>query len=319
LRYADVETFVEKFAPNVTRGGIFLASRNVQPVGADVEFELQLAAGEIVLAGQGRVSWVKEYDAAEPNRPYGMGVQFVSLTPESKTILARILRAKEASGGQGRRATTGPLTPLAASGSGRYGSGPVGSGNSSGVIREPATSPRIDTSVDLAAEYGLDEQKVRRLVERTWMLGARTSDDLADLLKPEPVEPVTLAQALAELPRLLDPQYSRRRASSGFRPLDPRGVTAVSPAADSAGQVVAASAPVPVPVGESNDPAYSDGATDDPTHHDLSPTVGGGEVTENATADITEERDAEQSIEAVAAEPTPAMNGWNSGHKRKRR
>lgn len=333
LRYADVETFVEKFAPNVTRGGVFLASRNVLPVGADVEFEIQLAAGEIVLAGQGRVSWVKEYNAAEPNRPYGMGVQFVSLTPDSKSILARILRAKEAGGpggqgGQGRRATTGPLAPLAASGSGRHGSGPVGSsGNSTGINREPVTAPRIDTSVDLAAEYGLDEQKVRRLVERTWMLGARTSDDLADLLKPEPVEPVTLAQALAELPRLLDPQYSRRRASSGFRPLGSREVPAVSAAAaddlsesggaDGGGQMVTASEPVPA--GKPNAPADPGGPADDSTHHDLSPPVGGGEVAENATADITEERDVEQSVEAVAAEPPPVMNGRNSGHRRKRR
>jgi len=217
LRYGDLETFVEKFAPNVTRGGVFLASRNIYPVGTVIAFELQLTTGQIVLAGQGRVSWVKEYDPAEPNRPYGMGVQFISVEPAAKPILARMLRVKDASG-QGRRVTTGPQMPLVIAGGGSH--GPGSARHSNGKLAPPP----VDTSVDLAAEYGLDDQTMRRLIERTWMTGARTTDDLSDLLKPEPEEPATLAQALAELPRLLDPQYSRRRrGSSGFRSLEAPG------------------------------------------------------------------------------------------------
>ena len=47
LRYPDLDSFVEKFAPNVTRGGVFLASRNVQPVGSTIGFEILLVGGEI--------------------------------------------------------------------------------------------------------------------------------------------------------------------------------------------------------------------------------------------------------------------------------
>jgi uncharacterized protein (TIGR02266 family) len=225
LRYADLDTFVEKFAPNVTRGGVFLASRNIQPVGAVFPFEIQLMGGDIVLAGEGRVTWVKEFNPAEPQRPYGMGVQFVSVALETKPILARILRAKDAAGP--RRTTTGPLTPLGAAAGGGH------PGERTGTANGKPTKTPIDTSVDLVAEYGLDDQTVRRLMERTWMMGVRTSDDLADLLEAQPPEEVTLAQALAELPRLLDAQFSRRRASGGFR--------AVAPAAAAA----AAAAPAP--------------------------------------------------------------------------
>jgi uncharacterized protein (TIGR02266 family) len=228
LRYADLDTFVEKFAPNVTRGGVFLASRNIQPVGAVFPFEIQLIGGEVVLAGEGRVTWVKEFNPAEPQRPYGMGVQFISVALATKPILARILRAKDAAGP--RRTTTGPLTPLGASAGGEHAGERTGTGTANG---KPTKRP-IDTSVDLVAEYGLDDQAVRRLMERTWMMGARTSDDLTDLLAPQPPEEVTLAQALAELPRLLDTQFSRRRASGGFRAVAvaPTPTPAPEPAAE---------------------------------------------------------------------------------------
>ena len=50
-------------------------------------------------------------------------------------------------------------------------------------------------------------------------------DELEKLLKPEPIEPVSIAQALAELPRLLDPARHRRmsgafRAVGGDKPED---------------------------------------------------------------------------------------------------
>ena len=92
LRYADLDVFVEKFAPNVTRGGLFLASRNVHPVGALIDFEIQLVNGAVALAGQGKVTWVKEFDPNQPNRPYGMGVQFVNVGSPSRSVLARLLQ-----------------------------------------------------------------------------------------------------------------------------------------------------------------------------------------------------------------------------------
>src|SRR4051812_7022438 len=57
-RYADLDTFVERFAPNVTRGGIFLASRAPRAVGEVFPFEVQLAGGEVALSGAGKVIWV---------------------------------------------------------------------------------------------------------------------------------------------------------------------------------------------------------------------------------------------------------------------
>jgi hypothetical protein len=82
--------------------------------------------------------------------------------------------------------------------------------------------PRIDTNVDLASEFGVDEARLRRAVDRNWLGAGKAAgeiDELEKLLKPEPVEPVSIAQALAELPRLLDPGAARRRMSGVVRPL----------------------------------------------------------------------------------------------------
>ena len=223
LRYPDLDSFIEKFAPNVTRGGVFLASRNIQPVGELIDFEIQLVNGEVALGGRGKVTWVKEFNPAEPTRPFGMGVQFVEVAGPSRAVLARILRAKTA-GQPPPRGLTGMHATLGASaGSGGIitgsGAGDSGSVTAIGTGSGPnGKAAFVDTSVDLAAELGVDEAALRfALDRRRTAVGVRVDDDLSDLLRRDPIETATLAQALNDLPRLLDSQISRRRAAAGFR------------------------------------------------------------------------------------------------------
>lgn len=197
LRYADLESFIERFAPNVTRGGIFLASRTPRPVGELFPFEVQLATGQVALAGEGKVIWVKEFDPAQPQKPHGMGVQFTRLDETARATLNRMLKVKAAGG---VRSPSQPVRPLQAPGG--------APANGSGAPRQ-----RIDTSVDLASEYGLDEAALRRSMARgRLMTPARgAEEELDELCKPDAAEqPATLAQALSELPRLLDPNARRR-------------------------------------------------------------------------------------------------------------
>jgi uncharacterized protein (TIGR02266 family) len=201
LRYPDLDTFVERFAANVTRGGVFIASRAPRPVGAEFPFEVQLANGAVALAGEGKVIWVKEFNPSEPTRAHGMGVQFTSLSAPSRAVLQRMLAQKGAQRPAGApRGLTQPMATLQAS-------------RANGAAR-----PRVDTSVDLAAEFGLDDAALRRALDRAWGPGARPSEDELDaLLASEPAAPATLAQALKDLPRLLD--RSRRR-SGAYRTLE---------------------------------------------------------------------------------------------------
>jgi uncharacterized protein (TIGR02266 family) len=210
LRYASFDALIDKFAPNVTRGGVFIASRTPLPIGSTFAFEIQLAGGEVALAGDGKVTWVKAFDPAAPQKPHGMGVQFLRLDNPSRDLLTKILARKAAA-----TAAAGPgataRTPMALGGSGAHRIGANGT-----------APPRVDTNVDLASEFGVDEGRLRKAVDRNW-LGANKAageiDELDNLLKPEPIEAVSIAQALAELPRLLDPGPAGRRMSGAFRPV----------------------------------------------------------------------------------------------------
>jgi len=203
LRFASFDALIDKFAPNVTRGGVFIASRTPLPIGSTFAFEIQLAGGEVALAGDGKVTWVKAFDAAAPQKPHGMGVQFLRLDAPSRELLQKIL-ARKAAAVPGAPARS-PM-PLGGSGAHRVGT-------------NGTAQPKIDTSVDLAVEVGVDEARLRRAVDRNWLGAGKAAgeiDELEKLLKPEPIEPVSIAQALAELPRLLDPSR-HRRMSGAFR------------------------------------------------------------------------------------------------------
>lgn len=191
LRYPDLDTFVEKYAPNVTRGGIFLASREPRPVGEVLRFEVLLRQGDPVLSGRGRVAWVKEFNPTEPHRPYGMGVQFLEIDPAARPVLERLLERKH-SRPSGSQVVIGQPTPVAPS-------------------RMPPPSPQPALSGNGAPE-DLDDTALRRTLERARLLTSRT-DDLDALLAAEPDEPVTLSQALDDLPRLL----AGKRTSSAVR------------------------------------------------------------------------------------------------------
>jgi uncharacterized protein (TIGR02266 family) len=193
LRYPDEATFIQRFAPNVTRGGIFLASRSPYPNGTVIAFEVSLVQGPPLLGGTGKVAWVRDFNPQEPQRAHGMGVQFLHVAPGSRPMLDRLLAHK---------ALPARLTPVA------------------GVpVIKPR--PRVDSASDptttsasglhraLIAEGDpgswIDDQGVRLATDRARVLSSRI-EDVEALRTRDRDEPATLEEALAELPRLLGPR-----------------------------------------------------------------------------------------------------------------
>jgi uncharacterized protein (TIGR02266 family) len=184
LKYPDVETLVERFSPNVTRGGIFLASRDPRPVGALLRFEVSLLSGTPVLAGEGKVTWVKPFDPAAPSRPHGMGVSFTRIDPSCTEMFRRLVEQREISPSPRRAA-----------------------GLSSAAL--DGTPVRMPEAFSAELE-GIDDGALRRTIDRARVLAARV-ENLDDLLVKEVDEAPTLEQALADLPRYLQ----GRRAPAG--------------------------------------------------------------------------------------------------------
>jgi molecular chaperone DnaK len=94
LAYGDLGEFVDRYAINISDGGIFIRSREPRPVGSRLKFELHLRTGEVVFAGEGTVRW-RELPDARGLGVAGMGLQFDHLTDESREVLSRILELRE--------------------------------------------------------------------------------------------------------------------------------------------------------------------------------------------------------------------------------
>ncbi len=99
LRIADEETFVERFSQNISRTGIFVRATEPAPIGSRVHFEYRLADDSRVMRGVGIVRWVRT-EAADPDKPPGMGIEFVDLDPQTDELIHRMVSRF----GEGRRA-----------------------------------------------------------------------------------------------------------------------------------------------------------------------------------------------------------------------
>jgi molecular chaperone DnaK len=121
LSYGSVDEFATRFAVNLSRGGVFIRTREPKPVGTVLAFELRLANGEAVIRGQGVVRWTEpENRTAKPVKAPGMGVQFLHLDESSRALVERIVAAKAtatppplrpAQGEQARREATSAGSP----------------------------------------------------------------------------------------------------------------------------------------------------------------------------------------------------------------
>jgi uncharacterized protein (TIGR02266 family) len=109
LKFADVASFIERYAPNVSTAGLFLKTPSPKPVGTRVKFELLISDGSAVMRGLGQVAWVRETEAEQ--RAQGMGIKFVKLDDASAVILKRIVDFKRSAGGAMPRSRYSEVPP----------------------------------------------------------------------------------------------------------------------------------------------------------------------------------------------------------------
>src|SRR5437667_11463286 len=94
LRYDDVDAMVARFAPNVGKSGLFLPTKSLQPVGAEVKFELRITDDTPVLVGLGRVKATRAPDPAAPKAAFGMAIELMRVTRESREVILRMLERR---------------------------------------------------------------------------------------------------------------------------------------------------------------------------------------------------------------------------------
>jgi len=110
LAYGSVEEFAQRFAVNLSRGGVFIRTRQPKPIGTPLAFELRLSSGEPVVKGQGVVRWVQAEDpTARPPKAPGMGVQFTALDDASRELVERLVSGRERRGAAPGVASQAPV------------------------------------------------------------------------------------------------------------------------------------------------------------------------------------------------------------------
>jgi uncharacterized protein (TIGR02266 family) len=92
IRYksATLEDFIERYSIDISRGGVFIKAKKPLAVGTLLKFEFMLQDQSTLIHGVGRVVWRRDQSEADPHNPSGMGIKFIKMDPESRSVVQRI-------------------------------------------------------------------------------------------------------------------------------------------------------------------------------------------------------------------------------------
>jgi uncharacterized protein (TIGR02266 family) len=210
FKSSNLEQFIERYSVDVSRGGIFIRTKEPLPVGTQLRFEFQLQDAQALIAGDGTVVWIREHDPARQGVAPGMGVRFDKLAVESQKVLDKILAEKGKRGDAQLESRFDAGVRASAAASGTLSSQPARvqarDDFSGGLSKEhtplPGAVPGMETPGD---EFGnestrvMQNELVQSLADRTRGLSDEQAHAFSD---PEPtrkasVEELKLAVAEA--------------------------------------------------------------------------------------------------------------------------
>ncbi|BDG07818.1 TIGR02266 family protein [Anaeromyxobacter paludicola] len=94
LSYGTLDDLVERQAVNLSRGGLFIRTRDPKPVGTPVTLLVEVDAGARQIRAKGVVTRTQSPAApGEPPRDPGMGVRLVEIDPAGQALLEEIVAA----------------------------------------------------------------------------------------------------------------------------------------------------------------------------------------------------------------------------------
>lgn len=88
------DTFLFEYMTNLSRDGIFLATRKPLEVGTTTTLRFALPGGGRTIEVDGRVAWVNPYRKGGSNPNPGMGVEFIGLNENDKEAITRLVKRK---------------------------------------------------------------------------------------------------------------------------------------------------------------------------------------------------------------------------------
>jgi uncharacterized protein (TIGR02266 family) len=85
--------FYTGFTNDISEGGLFISTYNIQPAGAVLDIEFNLPDSDDPIRVQAVVRWVRE--PSPTIETPGIGVQFVDLTPADRRRIERFVKHRE--------------------------------------------------------------------------------------------------------------------------------------------------------------------------------------------------------------------------------
>ena len=152
LPYSAESEFVARYGSNVSRGGIFIATRSLKSEGTPLAFELLLKTGVVLLRGEAVVAKTQVDSGGGRS---GMTLRFVRLDGPSRAVVERVLAERGA--GHGR----GPLGPSVVQ---RPGRSELSKRIDAALAAEERTSPEGDSG---ASPESSPEARRERTIDAT--------------------------------------------------------------------------------------------------------------------------------------------------------
>ena len=88
--YKRLNTFFADYTKNISKGGTFVRTGKPLEIGTEFMFVLSLPES-VQLDLKGIVKWVVSEDAATPESPAGMGIQFVFATDQQRLDVENVV------------------------------------------------------------------------------------------------------------------------------------------------------------------------------------------------------------------------------------
>lgn len=86
--------FFTGFSSNISDGGLFVATVNLQPIGTEIDVTFSLPSGEKIVA-HGQVRWVRVVDDKHPDSFPGLGIQFTRLDAQAQAAIDDFVASRE--------------------------------------------------------------------------------------------------------------------------------------------------------------------------------------------------------------------------------
>lgn len=90
ISFESENNFYTGFTGDLSEGGIFVSTYDLQPIGTEIELEFMLPEGPVVKI-VGIVKWLKEPQGTHEDISPGMGIEFTNVSPEHQAAIQRFI------------------------------------------------------------------------------------------------------------------------------------------------------------------------------------------------------------------------------------